>query len=99
MSSNANDFESGCDHGGERVRGTVKWFDARRGFGFLVGPNDLEIFVHYSEIQQDGFRTLTDGSEVNFRAVVGPKGLFAVDVQPDTSTSAGTDQDEPPAAP
>eukprot|EP00636_Phaeomonas_parva_P002077 CAMPEP_0118856182 /NCGR_PEP_ID=MMETSP1163-20130328/3760_1 /TAXON_ID=124430 /ORGANISM="Phaeomonas parva, Strain CCMP2877" /LENGTH=119 /DNA_ID=CAMNT_0006789241 /DNA_START=16 /DNA_END=375 /DNA_ORIENTATION=+ len=60
--------------GGERIKGSVKWFDERKGFGFLVpegstvvdGPSDSDIFVHYSEIRKDGFKSLEDGEQVEF---------------------------------
>jgi cold shock protein len=55
--------------------GAVKWFDARKGFGFLVGPEGQDIFVHFSTIEQDsGFRTLRDGEAVFSSAKRGPGG-------------------------
>ena len=60
------------------ARGTVKWFDNKKGFGFIVQPEGKEdIFVHYSSIQGDGFKTLEDGEEVEFEIVPGKKGFQA----------------------
>ncbi|MSR18462.1 MAG: cold shock domain-containing protein [Phycisphaerales bacterium] len=62
----------------ENVEGTVKWFDARKGFGFIVGPSDQDIFVHFTVIDQEqGFRTLKDGESVIYSANCGPKGWAA----------------------
>ncbi len=62
-------------------RGTVKWFNEKKGFGFIVeregGP---DIFVHYSAISSDGFKTLTQGEEVEFTLTDGPKGPQAANV-------------------
>jgi CspA family cold shock protein len=58
--------------------GKVKWFDAKKGFGFLINDNDeKDVFVHYSVIQGDGFKTLTEGEEVEFELENGPKGPTA----------------------
>ncbi len=62
--------------------GTVKWFNASKGFGFITpedGGDDL--FVHFSAIKSEGFRTLTDGQKVRFEAVRGQKGMQAKDVE------------------
>jgi CspA family cold shock protein len=76
------------EHGGvslesvEDGRGTVKWFDARKGFGFLEGPAGVDVFIHFSVIEQDqGFRTLRDGEEVLYSAAKGPKGWAATRVR------------------
>ena len=69
---------------GKRTRrtGKVKWFDTRRGFGFIVSPSEnQDIFVHFSAIQDEGFRCLKDGEEVTFDLNETPKGLQAVAVQ------------------
>ena len=55
----------------------VKWFDPRKGFGFVIGPEGQDIFVHFSVIQGDGFRVLKDGSRVNYDAVQSEKGWKA----------------------
>lgn len=58
--------------------GVIKWFDARKGFGFIVGPQGQDIFVHFSVIEQDqGFRTLRDGEKVTYSAQCGTKGWAA----------------------
>ncbi len=63
--------------------GTVKWFDEKKGFGFIIpeeGGDDL--FVHHSNIVTEGFRTLNDGQKVEFEAEQGKKGLEATEVKP-----------------
>lgn len=65
-----------------RHRSRVKWFDTRRGFGFIVSPEGNDIFVHYSTIRQEGFRTLEDGEEVEYIAEYGDKGWYALEVYP-----------------
>ncbi len=62
--------------------GDVKWFDPRKGYGFIIGPNGEDVFVHYSVIVGDGFLTLRDGSRVRYEAVRGKKGWSAVNVVP-----------------
>jgi cold shock protein len=61
--------------------GTVKWFNESKGFGFIA-PEDggKDVFVHFSGISGDGFKTLTEGQRVQFESKDGPKGLQAVDV-------------------
>ncbi|MFO0783652.1 MAG: cold shock domain-containing protein [Phycisphaerales bacterium] len=62
----------------ENVEGQVKWFDPRKGFGFIIGPQGQDIFVHFSVIEQEGgFRTLNDGEMVTYSAQQGPKGWAA----------------------
>ncbi len=63
------------------VEGTVKWFDPRKGFGFIVGPEGQDIFVHYTQIQGDGFRVLRDGSAVRYDAEQTDKGWHATRVE------------------
>jgi CspA family cold shock protein len=57
--------------------GHVKWFNNAKGFGFIKQDEGPDVFVHYSQIQGDGFRTLEEGEAVRFKLVEGPKGLFA----------------------
>ena len=58
--------------------GTVKWFDSKKGFGFILGSADgRDIFVHYTSIEGDGFRSLKDGEPVEFELVESDKGLQA----------------------
>ena len=64
----------------EKVKGTVKWFNESKGYGFLAQPEGEDIFVHYSAIQSDGFRTLKEGQAVEFNVERGPKGLQASNV-------------------
>ena len=64
----------------ETVKGTVKWFNESKGYGFLSQPEGEDIFVHYTAIQANGFRTLKEGQEVEFNVERGPKGLQASNV-------------------
>ena len=63
-------------------QGTVKWFNDAKGYGFLSRPSGEDVFVHFSAIQADGYRSLNDGQAVEFEVVRGPKGLQASNVQP-----------------
>jgi CspA family cold shock protein len=58
-------------------RGTVKWFNDAKGYGFLTRADGREVFVHYSSIAGDGFRTLTEGQGVDYDEQEGPRGWFA----------------------
>jgi CspA family cold shock protein len=64
------------------VTGTVKWFNAEKGYGFISVEGDKDVFVHYSAIQQDGFRSLQEGQQVQFDVVDGKKGPQAANVVP-----------------
>jgi len=65
----------------ERINGTVKWFNATKGFGFIERENDEDVFVHHSEISGDGYRSLDEGQKVEFTvATDGPKGPHAQNV-------------------
>lgn len=66
----------------ERIVGTVKWFNATKGYGFLAREGGEDVFVHYSAIQSAGYRSLTEGQKVEFSIEKGPKGLQAVNVVP-----------------
>ena len=60
--------------------GTVKWFNDTKGFGFIQSDDGQDVFVHQSEIKMDGFRTLTEGTRVQFEMTQGPKGPKALSV-------------------
>jgi len=64
------------------AEGTVKWFSPEKGYGFIEQPEGEDLFVHFSEIQVEGFRTLSEGQAVRFDVVQGPKGLQASNVSP-----------------
>lgn len=63
-----------------RITGQVKWFNNAKGYGFIEQPGDSDIFVHYSAIQGDGYKTLTQGQQVEFEVINGPKGPQAENV-------------------
>jgi len=64
----------------ERINGTVKWFNSSKGYGFLTQNDGADVFVHFTEIRSDGFRTLEEGQRVEFSVEQGPKGLQAKNV-------------------
>jgi CspA family cold shock protein len=61
--------------------GKVKWFNEAKGFGFISQENGEDVFVHFSAIQAEGFRTLAEGDRVSFDVTQGPKGLQAANVR------------------
>lgn len=63
------------------TQGKVKWFNDAKGFGFVQQDGGPDVFVHFSAIQADGFRTLAEGDKVEFEVVQGPKGLQAANVR------------------
>jgi cold shock protein len=64
-----------------KEKGIVKWFNEQKGYGFLTRDNGgAEVFVHYSAIKGNGFKTLEEGQEVEFEVIRGPKGLQAQEV-------------------
>ncbi len=71
------------------AQGTVKWFNDAKGYGFISRADDgKDVFVHYSSIQGDGFRTLVQGQTVEYTESNGPKGLFAASVEKVSEASA-----------
>ena len=62
------------------MNGTVKWFNGDKGFGFITSDEGKDVFVHYSQIQKDGFKTLAEGEKVTFDVVEGAKGPKAENV-------------------
>jgi CspA family cold shock protein len=58
----------------------VKWFNEKKGFGFISGDGGDDVFVHFSAIKRDGFKSLIEGDEVEFEVTQGPKGLQATNV-------------------
>ena len=66
----------------ERIVGTVKWFNARKGYGFIGRDEGEDVFVHYSAIQTEGYRKLDEGQNVEFSIEESPKGIQATNVVP-----------------
>ncbi|HET7088619.1 MAG TPA: cold-shock protein [Anaerolineae bacterium] len=64
----------------ERTQGTVKWFNATKGYGFISREGGEDVFVHHSAIQAEGYRSLNEGQRVEFSVERGPKGLQASQV-------------------
>jgi len=64
------------------ANGVVKWFNAEKGYGFITGEDGKDVFVHYSQIQKDGFKTLAEGEKVSFRVANGARGPQAEEVCP-----------------
>ena len=64
----------------DTLKGVVKWFNDAKGFGFIEHTSGKDVFVHYSVIEADGFKTLKDGEAVDYEIKEGPKGLHAVRV-------------------
>lgn len=89
--------------------GQVKWFDPKKGYGFIIGPDGQDVFVHYSHIQAEGFRALKDGEWVDYDLVQGDKGWQARNVhqrdkdqedgQAQRGSPAGDEKAEPEAPP
>ena len=62
------------------ARGKVKWFNAKKGYGFISTDEGKDVFVHFNEIQTNGFKTLEEGDDVEFEVNTGPKGDHATNV-------------------
>jgi CspA family cold shock protein len=74
----------------DALKGVVKWFNDAKGFGFIEHTSGKDVFVHYSVIESEGFKTLKDGEEVLYEIKEGPKGLHAVKVKKaDEQSAAG----------
>jgi CspA family cold shock protein len=65
----------------EKLTGTVKWFDSKKGYGFITADNGQDVFVHYTGIIGNGYRTLEEGDRVSFEITESDKGLKAVEVE------------------
>ncbi len=63
-----------------RTSGTVKWFNNTKGYGFISQPSGADVFVHYSAIKENGYRTLREGEQVEFDVKIGPRGPQAENV-------------------
>jgi cold shock protein len=68
------------ENNSEVLKGTVKWFNDAKGFGFIEHTSGRDVFVHFSSIESEGFKTLKDGEEVEYQLHEGPKGLHAIKV-------------------
>ena len=65
----------------EQKKGRVKWFNAAKGYGFIEQESGMDVFVHYSAINDEGFKTLKEGQKVSFEVTQGPKGKQASNIQ------------------
>ena len=70
------------------AKGTVKWFSDQKGYGFITPENGKDVFVHFSAVQGDGFKTLREGEAVEFEITTGPKGEQASNVRRLSSVDA-----------
>ncbi|MBL4701247.1 MAG: cold shock domain-containing protein [Phycisphaeraceae bacterium] len=75
--------------------GKVKWFDPKKGYGFIVGPEEQDVFVHFSHIGGDGFRSLKDGEDVQYELIEGEKGWQAREVLRTAEPSESSEPSEP----
>ena len=66
----------------KKISGTVKWFDSKKGYGFIESEGEKDVFVHFSEIQAEGYKILKDGQKVEFTEGTGEKGPCATTVIP-----------------
>jgi CspA family cold shock protein len=74
-------YQQGKEEKNRMAKGKVKWFNDSKGFGFIEQENGEDIFVHFSAIAGEGFKTLNEGDSVEFDIVKGPKGLQAANVR------------------
>lgn len=63
------------------MKGTVKWFNQEKGFGFITGEDGKDVFAHFSQIQKQGFKTLNENEEVTFDIIEGQKGPQAANIK------------------
>jgi CspA family cold shock protein len=75
-----NQQNRGKSNMAEREKGSVKWFNPSKGYGFITRDSGGDVFVHFQSIQSDGFKTLEEGQQVEFTVAEGKKGLQAQDV-------------------
>lgn len=78
------------------MRGKVKWFDAKKGYGFIERPGEEDVFVHYSAVRMRGFKALEDGEEVEFEIVIGDRGPTAANVTKLGGGDAWQQESRPP---
>ncbi|MGR0277762.1 cold shock domain-containing protein [Marinomonas dokdonensis] len=79
-------------------RGSVKWFNNAKGYGFIISDEFTEdLFIHYSAINVEGYKTLKAGQDVSFQVEPGNRGLHAIDITPLDSSKDPTDQEIQPA--
>jgi len=76
------------------TEGTVKWFNSRKGYGFIAAADGNDVFVHYSSITSDGYKTLEEGDAVTFEIVQGEKGPRAENVVPCSAAKTGAKKPE-----
>jgi CspA family cold shock protein len=76
-----------------RTTGTVKWFNDGKGYGFITVPGNEDVFVHYSAVVGEGYKSLTEGEQVEFDLENGPKGLMAQNVQKTGAGAEVSDED------
>jgi CspA family cold shock protein len=81
------------------AEGTVKWFNSRKGYGFIAAADGSDVFVHYSSISSDGYKTLAEGDPVTFDIVQGEKGPRAENVVPGTAAKAEAGKANSPEQP
>jgi cold shock protein len=79
---NQRTFQKKKEQSNTMETGTVKWFNDAKGYGFISRQNGEDVFVHFSAIQANGFRSLQEGQQVQFDVVKGPKGWQAENVKP-----------------
>ncbi len=74
-------MEEGGERGRGKKKGTVKWFNGEKGYGFITSEEGNDVFAHFSQIQMDGFKTLEENEEVEFEVEDGERGPQAVNIR------------------